>query len=251
MSFSYSQKKIAILIFTLLIICFREVSLLITPRFWAEEGTVYFLNAYSDGIMAIFYANQGYFSIIPNIATFFSTLVPLEYAPIPTLIISLLVILIPSILIISSDSEYLRPIWAKSFAIFIIYFTTNTEEVWLNTITSQFWFLIIMFLILIEDKTSVTRNKTSLVLSLTFLSGLSGIPGNLIAPFFLLRFFCKKQKLDLHIFSTLLLTITIQLIFISSTEHHSGRVFDMERLVPALISSITGVFNTHLFSSRL
>lgn len=81
---SESRLNIAILIIAIALIILRHFDFFINPRFWAEEGSVYFLNAYIHGFSSLWFGHQGYFSIIPNISTYLATLVPLEYAPIVT-----------------------------------------------------------------------------------------------------------------------------------------------------------------------
>ena len=240
---NFFDVRLLFLLFATLLIVFREVDLFLNPRFWAEEGRVYFLAAYSDGFKAIFYSHQGYFSLTPNVATYLSTFLPLKLAPISTLFFSFLVTLLPSIIIIYSKSDYLNNNIAKLFAILIVYFVNNTEEVWLNTINSQFWFVVITFLILIENKVSVSKSRFNSYAILIFFSGLSGVPANLLAPFFLVKYYLEKTSADLKLFYVLIATILIQLVYIIilSDDGSSRFVYDVEKIISAIKTSISGV----------
>lgn len=240
---SFINVKFFLFLFIFFIVVFREFDLFLHPRFWAEEGRVYFLAAYSEGLKAILFSHQGYFSLTPNIATYLSTLLPLQLAPIPTLIFSFIVTLIPGIFIIYSKSYYLNSFFSKFMAILIVYFVANTEEVWLNTINSQFWFVIIIFLVLMENKSSISRARSNAYFFLTLASGLSGVPANFLAPFFLFKYSTERSKADLKLFYVLLVTSFIQFFYILVLSDYSSSrfVFDGEKIISAVKTSIYGI----------
>lgn len=240
---NFLDVRLLFLLFATLLIVFREVDLFLNPRFWAEEGRVYFLAAYSDGFKAIFYSHQGYFSLTPNVATYLSTFLPLKLAPIPTLFFSFLVTLLPSIIIIYSKSDYLNSNIAKLFAILIVYFVSNTEEVWLNTINSQFWFVVIAFLILIENKENVSKLRLNSYAILIFISGLSGAPANIMAPFFLIKYYFEKSSFDLKLFYIFISTILIQMVYILGISDYGGArfIYDGEKIIAATKTAVSGV----------
>ena len=65
-----NQIKFSILFVVVGIIFFRNPILFTEPRFWAEEGSVYFSSAFhSTWIVSLFQPHLGYLSLIPNIAT--------------------------------------------------------------------------------------------------------------------------------------------------------------------------------------
>jgi len=243
---------LSIISIALALLFFRETDLFFNPRFWAEEGLVYFHDAYINGIASLLHAHQGYFSLTPNLATHLATLVDLRMAPHLTLAIALIVQLIPFVLIAYSKSEFLDSPYKKIIASLIIMFAGNTEEVWLNTINSQFHFVVIAFIILIEDKTNPSRIKKTALILLTSLSGLSGIPANILTPFFGLRFYLLKQKYDLIIFLILASTTLVQIYFILTSEHHAGRIFEpnLDQLL-ILMRVVIGSLVDHPFPFNL
>lgn len=247
------RKLIFLLLFVFCIIFFRQMDFFLNPRFWAEEGNVYFFDAYINGFSAIFHAHQNYFSIVPNVSTYISTLLPLEYAPLSTLFFSTMVMLIPAFLIVFSKSKYLAGFFTKIIAILIIYFVSNTEEVWLNTINSQFWFLIVMFVVLVDDKNNLSKIKYSVFLLIALVSGLSGVPANLIAPVFLAFFILNKSKLDISIFLILFFTSLIQLFFILSTSGDINRfTLDLLKIYAAIKASFVGfTYSEFSFASEV
>ena len=218
---------LSIIPLALALLFFRETDLFFNPRFWAEEGNVYFYDAYVNGASSLLHGHQGYFSLIPNFATYLATLFSLDMAPYLTLTSALIVQLIPFILISHSKSEFLDSPYKKIIASLIVMFAGNTEEIWLNTINSQFHFVVIAFLILIENKKNLPRTKMNILAFLTIASGLSGVPANILMPFFGLKFYLFKQKQDLTLFLILISTTLVQAYFILTSEHLSGRIFEL------------------------
>ena len=85
--------KIFFLLILLFIIFYRSPYILINGRFVAEEGSFWFRNAHLHGpfyaLTQIFWGSS-YLNLWSNIASFFSILVPIEYAPYVTVYFSLL-----------------------------------------------------------------------------------------------------------------------------------------------------------------
>ena len=56
----------------------RVPEVVLEPRFWAEEARVYFVYALNNPAgSALLAPHQGYYSLVPNLATWLATLVPL------------------------------------------------------------------------------------------------------------------------------------------------------------------------------
>jgi len=206
--------NIAIFFAFIFLVITRHVDFFINPRFWAEEATQYFFDAYSNGISAIWTAHKGYYSLTPSIAAYFSTKAPLENAPLITTLFAFVVQAIPYYLVLISKSEFLNTSLKKLLVSMIILFVGNTPEIWLNSITSQFHFIIIVFLLLIENKSVLSKAKKTLFYMLTLFAGLSGIPANLLAPMFLYRYFQTKEKINLHLLGIFFLTSITHIIFL-------------------------------------
>lgn len=172
------------LLYTIAVIL-RNPPLVLAPSLWAEEGTRYFVFAYSQGwVESLLQAPLGYFSFWPNLAcTLAAKTVPLEYAPYVTCAFAFIVQLIPIVLVLTSRSEYWSGSWRRMLGALIILYTLMSSEVWLNTINSQFFFSLVVFLILLEpEDTPRMREVTSGALLL--LSGLSGPAAVILCPLY-------------------------------------------------------------------
>jgi len=216
MNFNSNKRyfNITVLISSILLIIVRHIDFFKFPRFWAEEGKVYFLDAYTNGISSLLHGHQGYYSIIPNFATYFSTLVPLEYAPIVTTFIAFLVQVLPFYLIFINKAIFFDSSLKKFIASLIVLFVAQTGPIWLNTISSQFHFIVILFIIMLDDKSKILKSTKNIYFILVFLSGMSGIPSNILTPFFFLKYLKSKLKTNLYLFIILVFTTLIQIGFI-------------------------------------
>ena len=86
----------------------RAPWLLFAPRFFAEEGVVYFRYATSHSFLETLGAwHLGYFALVPNLGAALAALLPLPYAPYATSLVGFLVQLLPAWLVIE-DRELFR-----------------------------------------------------------------------------------------------------------------------------------------------
>ncbi len=194
----------------IILLTMKNIDIFITPRFWAEEASLYYKDAFNNGFSSIFSAHQGYYSIVPNISTYLATLFPMESAPVITTYISFLIQLIPAYLILKNDSFNYKH---KLLLLLSLLFAGFTNEIFTNTITSQFHFIVIAYLLLIGNY------RTSLSAPLLLLSALSGPSACFLLPFFLIKaHFVRKRKNIINTFVFLIATL-IQLFVVVAAEH--------------------------------
>lgn len=196
----YLQKdfkfKILTFICCILIIIIRCPELFINPRLFAEEGPFYFSNAFhysntNQWYKGLTYISIGYFSLWPNIATTIAAnFFTLEKAPLVTTLFAFVIQIAPIWIVLFGFSDFWETKIQKLLLVLIILFVPISVELWLTTITSQFTFGLIAFLILhskIESKKWIYR-------TLLIIGGLTGILTCLLTPFFILRGYFNKSK---------------------------------------------------------
>lgn len=221
----------------LAVLIFRHVDFWVYPRFVAEEATVYYVDALARFCSSLTGVHLGYYSIVPNVSTFVATYLPLEIAPVVTTATAMVVQLLPCIIIMSSRSQYFDSDRKKFLSLTTVLIVGSTGEIWLNSITSQFHFVIILFLVLIEgiDQNLGLIRKCALLL-LVLVGGLSGVPGNLMLPVFLVVYWFRRNRILLLMSLVLVATAGAQLYFVvtSELENRSGEYYPS--LIPRLIS---------------
>lgn len=206
-----------------LVLVLRVPGVMETPRFWAEEGTLYFTAAYNQPwYRALFLSHNGYYSLIPNMATVAATLVPLEFAPYVTMISSLLIQLIPVALIAFGTSELWKSLLSRVIGVGAVLFTSLNGEVWLNTPNSQFHLSLSAFLILLEDSESLQPLRKWIYRMVLAAAGLTGVPSGFLAPLFFIKSWQDKTKEAGIQGGILLASLLLQMSIIFSTSDAGG-----------------------------
>ena len=178
----------------LILVIVRVPSIFLEGRFWGEEGTAFFSDAYFDNTLStLFTPRYGYYGFLQRISAFLAVKVPLEYSPIVTVSISLLIQLLPVILLLYSRIPNMSHSKIKqTMGILLVLFIIPNHEIWLNTINSRFYLLVCTGIILISTPT----NKVVKILryGILLISGLSGIAAVFLTPLFWLRWWYQKTK---------------------------------------------------------
>lgn len=166
-------------------------------RFWAEEGVVYFLNAWTwPWWQAWFAIHTGYINFIAGFGTWLGlALGGASHAPLVTLLVSLLVQALAPFIILTHDFPWRRSRLACLAAVALCALPPATGEVWLNTITSQFHFALAAALILAAPATE----GALLIFDIIVLAVgvLSGPATSFLMPLFVLRALITRRKSDI------------------------------------------------------
>ncbi len=190
--------KIILFIIIILLAFFKSPFIFLNGRFVAEEGSHWFYNSYLNGpISGLFQIlpENGYFNLWPNIASIFATFVPLEFSPYITVYFAFLVKIYLFSFIIFQNSIFLKTNFEKFIvALIVLVSPPMVAEVWLNTLTSQVYFTLIVLMIFFQTNTNNFYSKSSS--AVLFISTLSSITSCIFAPFFLVKYIKEKNKLN-------------------------------------------------------
>ncbi len=141
------KKNIAIVIVALLlVISFRTPSIIMNGRFWAEEGSVYFLEAYNNSSLnVLFSSNLGYYSLFNKIVMLFTVNVfDINYYPIVTVVFSILVMAAATILLLISEIKELSQIKYKILALYKQIIIKGFFTYWLIILLCVYYILIVV-----------------------------------------------------------------------------------------------------------
>ena len=211
--------RFSLMAFSVACIVIRAPSLLVNPRFWAEEGPTYFAFAWHhDWLTALIQPHLGYYSLVPNAATTLAVhLVPLEQAPLLTTVIAFCIQLIPIAIILWGGDEIWRGSGRQFLAVMAVMFTLASGETWLTTICDQFYLALACFLILVGDPGSSSRIKNWAYRLLLVCAGLNGVVSALLAPLFLVKWFTTRSREVISQFSILATCLLVQLAVAAAT----------------------------------
>ncbi len=199
----------------------RAPSLLSAPRFWAEEGSVYFAYAYAHPWLDTLVTPHGlYLLLYTNLAAIVAArAVPLTSAPLVTTLCAFAVQALTLALILWSRSALWRSDTRKVVGCLIVLLTPISGELWLTTTNSQFYLSLVTFLILVDRVDGASRFRVHAYRVLLVLAGLTGPVSCFLAPLFLLKAWRERQRED-RIHTGILLACTlVQLTVLWSLRH--------------------------------
>lgn len=212
-------------------------------RLWAEEGRVYYLHAaITQGLGAVFWSYAGYLNLGASLAAFTARhLVVLDDAPRVTLFYAALAQICPAVLLVTSRAGWLRKRVVLAAALLLLVAAPSAEEVWLNTLTSQFFMALSTALILALEIGSIRMEWfRRFVLFLAPLYGPLAIP---LLPLYVLRAALErstprgKQAMALAIASLIQLALFYHLTSARQTHDFRlifGAIFEKNILLPFL-----------------
>ncbi len=163
-------------------------------RFWGEEGTIYFREAFLNSPpQVLFTSNLGYYSLFNKLAALTTAhAVPLEFAPVVTMLFAFVIQLSPAILLLFCRIPALPTLAHRAVAVALVLFIQPNQEVWLNTINSQSFLCVATGIVLISSPTG--RPAHILRLGLLALAGLTGIVSALLLPLFLWDWWRERDR---------------------------------------------------------
>jgi hypothetical protein len=199
--------RVLLVVLFIILVVVRIPAILAGGRFWAEEGVVYFFEAwYQPWFDALVWIHTGYLNIVASSAALLALhIAPLEHAPLVTNIVALVFQILPAVIIATSRIPWLDPWPAFAAALIILLIPANGAEVWLNSITSQFHLTLCVALILAAD----IRGGWIGVLRAMILvvAPLAGPVSGTLAPLFLLRAGLERSRARLV--QTVLLSVPV------------------------------------------
>ncbi|MGI4797720.1 MAG: hypothetical protein ACRYG8_27475 [Janthinobacterium lividum] len=143
----------AILVLYAALVLLRMPEIVLKGRFWAEEGTVFFTNAWTlDPMTALLMPVGGYLNIVANGATLLARwAVPLADAPYVSIAIGLLFQLVPPAILLTARDAWLQGWPVRLCAAALLLFVPGADEIWLQTLHCQFELALACGLILALD----------------------------------------------------------------------------------------------------
>ena len=214
------EKKEILFCILLLIIFYRSPHILLHGRFGAEEGAVFFANAYKNGF---FYSlsfvdfRSGYLNLWANISGILANIFSLKLAP----LISNYLALIPKLLIfyfiLYKESYLIEKFKFKLFLCFLVLLSPfNVPEIWLNSISSQIFFCILSFLVVVNKNEKKNINNLSLFIIL--MAGFSGLYTCVLLPVFFFKYLKFKTIQDKYNLIILSLCTIVQFFIVISSK---------------------------------
>ena len=230
-----------IFLIAFILIVSRRPDVILYPQFWAEDGRIWFEQAYNIGVLkALFIPHTGYFQTFSRLVASFALFFPLKFAPLVFNLVAIFFkILLINLLFSKRFSKIIPELSTKIFLAILYIALPNTSEVFAN-VTNMHWYLAILaFMVIILG---VSKNVWWKIFDnfIIILSGLSGPFVILLIPIAIVRWFIKKDKEFLVPFLLLLICSAIQAYFILMTAFDTRSAMSLGVTIGLFIKIVTG-----------
>jgi hypothetical protein len=167
------QQAVAFLVACAVLIS-RRPDAILHPQFWAEDGHVWFAEAYNLGWgHALLRTYAGYFQTLPRIGAALALLAPLTLAPLAMNLIAIAVQALPVSLLLSSRSSAWGSLRHRAFMAVIYLALPNMREIGAILTNSQWVLALAAFLVLVALTPKTIAGKV-FDASVVLICGLTG-----------------------------------------------------------------------------
>ena len=201
-------ERLFVLICVAVALFLRSPELVCSPSFWAEDGVIFFKDAYVNGFASVFHPYAGYFHVLTRLSAYVSVcLFPLEAAP--ALFMAFFVIAVFFVAYEYLSAQCLSP-FAGAVGALAIVMVPHCGEVFFS-LTNAHWILAALYPLLIIERPFDNKMRLLNRCVLLLLLGLNDPHVMVSFPFFCLRIFrLRKIKSEWMFFSIALLCCLIQ-----------------------------------------
>ena len=242
--------RVGLVLAVAVLICLRLPNVVLHGRMWAEEGKDFYARAASlPWSQALWLPFGGYLNLIANAAPILARhLVALEYVPWITSGIGLVFQCVPAIILVCSRDAWLQRPLVLLACLLLVATPPVTEEVWLQTLHSQFHLALGCALILALDPPAGPLRLFGYAVLL--LAPLCGPAAAALAPMFFLRAAIDRSGERLVQGSILLLAAGLQaLLFFAQAPGRSHEIgiptligiFYIKQIIVPLLGRVTAL----------
>ena len=139
---SFFDLQAIVFLFWFLIVVSRRPDAILNAQFFAEDGRVWFGDAYSYGLYSLFMPEAGYLHVLHRTIALFALLFPLSLAPLVMNLCAIVVQILPVNLFLSSRFSGI-PLKMRLLASFLYLAVPNSAEIHAN-VTNVQWHLALM-----------------------------------------------------------------------------------------------------------
>jgi hypothetical protein len=183
------------IIVSLLILYTRRPDAFTNPQFWAEDGRVWFAQAYNQGIIySLTTPEAGYFQTISRLTAIFSQYFPFDYAPLIFNLVAVTAkIFVVQFILSKRLTNFLPALWMRIFAAFFYLAIPHSYETHANLTNAQ-WHLALLSCLIIIAAPPVTQIWKVFDFAVISIFALSGPCCLLLLPVALIKYYVEKNS---------------------------------------------------------
>jgi hypothetical protein len=172
----------------------RQPDAFLHAQFFAEDGKVWFADAYNSGwFTSLFRAQDGYFQTLPRLAAALSLLAPLSLAPLVMNLAGLLIQILPVPLLLSSRFSEWGTLSLRAGLAVTYLALPNCSEMNVSVEEGQ-WHLALVACLLLLSSTPANRAWRLFDITVFVLCGLTGPFAILLVPIAVMRLWLRRER---------------------------------------------------------
>jgi len=174
-------RRALLLLLLSILLTSRNPQLVLHPTLWAEDGKLWFRDAYNFGARQFLAPHTGYLQTYPRLIAWLGRLIKVDWLPAWFMAAGLIMQMAPVALLLQRGSAIIPSPWARAAIILFYLGMPNSAELYLHLTDAQWHFGLVLFLLVIlpPPRRPVSRFCQCAVLAL---GGLSGPFSIVIAP---------------------------------------------------------------------
>ncbi|WP_130502084.1 hypothetical protein [Phyllobacterium myrsinacearum] len=212
-------------VISMLVLYLSAPSLFQDPRFWAEEGSVYYQKAVvSDWSFLFTFVAQGNYQFLANLFVYLSTFVDIKAAPVVTTYLAIATFGLVAMQLETIAKQYKIPFELSILSLLAFCLSPAMTEIFATSTNVQ-WVAALSVLLMTITSYSQARPSWRILIYIWIAAcGLTGVPSVLLAPFFFLQAYLSKSRPHFIMGCILVLCVAIQALVILDHNHPDRQI---------------------------
>lgn len=142
---------LAVAVVSATLIISRRPDALFNPQFWAEDGAVFYADAYNKGVLtSLVTPYQGYFVTVQRLGALIALVFPLAWSPFVLNLLGLILQVLPAVFLWTRRFDRLIPnLHARALLFFLYVAVPNSSEIDVTLTNSQWHLALLAFMVLV------------------------------------------------------------------------------------------------------
>jgi hypothetical protein len=238
-SYCGPRECLVVILFGLLIAVTHRPDALLRAQFFAEDGGIWFAQAYNSGVASLLSPYAGYYQALPRFLALLALGIPMHLAPFFMNAVGLLVELLPVYLLASKRTSNWGPIWMRLSLAALYLGVPNSHEIF-ATVTNAQWHLSPAVCILMFARPPVTRTARIFDIAIFVIFGLTGPFAVVLLPITFLFWLFRRYRWTLVPTTIFALTSFVQVRAFLLTGAQSRNIPPLGATFPMAIKLIGG-----------
>jgi hypothetical protein len=232
------ELQLVLFLVGLAIVFARKPDALLNPQFFAEDGKIWFGQAYNGGWLAtLFLPYAGYLQTLPRLAAGLAVLVPFRFAPLLMNALGAVIQVLPANVLLSARCARWASMRARIIMAAVYLALPNAREVHI-TITNAQWHWALLACLLVFSTVPARAWHRAFDAVVTLLCGLTGPFCFVLAPLGFVFYRKRRERWPLVLTGLLLLCSVIQILVLRQSA--GNRFHDPLGASPQLFIRILG-----------